>query len=242
MVWRGDENPTDSSHVVGLFCRYADTSNLFSVRVNLHGEGAGSGWAEVIKRVTGTQTRLAAIGEFAGVMGSTFLFPTLAETWYFMRLIAYANGVWEFWFGQSESTATLVFSGYDTALATGGALASGGYGIYDAYTGVASLTRRYDDFMVFVPTADAAMFAGQSLSLEHDRATRENSGGSFPVTISDRRGRYLKIPPAGPEGRSTRLVIMALPNDPYTAGDVAAIYDLSAQLHVTPRGLVVPEA
>jgi hypothetical protein len=33
-----------------------------------------------------------------------------------------------------------------------------------------------------------------------------------------------------------------LPNDPYTMGDVAATYDLSAQLYVTPRGLVVPEA
>jgi hypothetical protein len=36
--------------------------------------------------------------------------------------------------------------------------------------------------------------------------------------------------------------VLALPNDPYTMSDAAAIYDLSAQLFVTPRGLVVPEA
>jgi hypothetical protein len=34
---------------------------------------------------------------------------------------------------------------------------------------------------------------------------------------------------------------MALANDPYTMPE-AGPYDLSAQLFVTPRGLVVPEA
>jgi hypothetical protein len=114
--------------------------------------------------------------------------------------------------------------------------------LYDNQTGATANTRNYDNFFAFIPTPDMAIFAEQSLSLEHDTATRDNFLGTYSTKIADRRGRYLKIPPAGPEGRSTRLAILALPSDPYTLGDAAAIYDLSAQLHVTPRGLVVPEA
>jgi hypothetical protein len=159
-----------------------------------------------------------------------------------LRVLIDAAGRYYFWFGQrDQGIPPLVMQGQDASFVTGAALDDGMIGLYDGTAGD-SWYRYYDNFVAFAPTSDAAIFSQQSLSLEHDRATRENSGGTFPTKISDRRGRYLKIPPAGPEGRSTRLAALALPNDPYTMGDAAAIYDLSAQLHVTPRGLVVPES
>jgi hypothetical protein len=175
--------------------------------------------------------------------------------WFRMRLHIDAAGRWWAYFafaGDGAGTAdpqpgavpALVMSGLDTNLATGGSLATRKPGLVDYCSQNASTalpTRYYDNFLAFPPTPDMAIFAGQSLTLAHDRATREDSTGAFSTTISDRRGRYLKIPPAGPEGRSTRLVVMALANDPYTMPE-AGPYDLSAQLFVTPRGLVVPEA
>jgi hypothetical protein len=166
-----------------------------------------------------------------------------ADTYYTVRLQVNAGGQFFLWvFPQGGAPGEPILRGRDAALATGGARATGTVGIYDAHNSASACTRTYDNVLAFVPTADAAIFSQQSLTLAHDGATREDSGGTFSSKVSDRRGRYLKIPPAGPEGRSTRLAVLALPNDPYTMSDAAAIYDLSAQLFVTPRGLVVPEA
>lgn len=182
------------------------------------------------------------------VMGASSIWQTTLtsrpalNTFYTIRLQVDPLGrFWVWWFPRGFAPGPPLLQGQDAALATGGARATGRIGIHDNW-GTGASTRTFDNFLGFVPTSDAAIFGTQSLTLGPTYATREDSTGTFPVTISDRRGRYLKIPPSGPETRSTRLGILAVPNDPYTMGDAAAIYDLSAQLLVTPRGLVVPEA
>ncbi len=201
---------------------------------------------EVSKTIASTKTVLAKYSVEGKIVYNRY---------YALRLVVDAAGRWWAWWdpnpaSQSEiatrvANLTLVMSGYDSTLATGGTLATRKPGLVDycSQSAGSSLPLRfYENFFAWAVVPDAAIFTGQSLTLGANYATREDSTGTFSTNISDRRGRYLKIPPAGPEGRSTRLVVMALRNDPYTMGDVAAIDDLSAQLYVTPRGLVVPEA
>jgi hypothetical protein len=94
-----------------------------------------------------------------------------------------------------------------------------------------------------VPVRDAAMFASQSLEVSHDRMRREDSTGTYYERVSVPGGRYLKIPPAGPEARSARLLVKAVrgPEVQHRVWVDDGIDDISATLYATPRGLVVPE-
>jgi hypothetical protein len=98
--------------------------------------------------------------------------------------------------------------------------------------------RSYDNFIVWVPSADAAIFASQSLEVAHDGVTREDSTGVFSTPVSRYEGDYLTVPHAGPEGRIVRFAVKASRNAPGTGPDIA-IDDISAQLYLTPRYLVV---
>jgi hypothetical protein len=99
--------------------------------------------------------------------------------------------------------------------------------------------RWFDDVSVAVPPADAAVFASQSLEIRHDRVTREDTGGTVWSPISSYEGDYLRVPPAGQEARTARVIIKDSRLDPFTGADTA-IDDISAKLFVTPRYLVVP--
>lgn len=117
-------------------------------------------------------------------------------------------------------------------------MATGGYGLYDACTlGIAN-TRNYDAFSAFVPTADAACFASQSLEFRHDGAFRENAAGTqwAEKTVS---GRNLLIPCSGAEGRTPRIFVKGTRNDPDTMGD-PGIDDIRVTLTITERYLGVP--
>ena len=84
------------------------------------------------------------------------------------------------------------------------------------------------------------MFANQSLVLRHDRAIREDSTGTYWQPVSRFDGDYLRVPPAGNEGRSARMIVKALRTDPATSAD-PAIDDVSARLTYVPRVRQVPE-
>ena len=98
--------------------------------------------------------------------------------------------------------------------------------------------RSYDNFLAWVPSADAAIFSGQSLEVAHDGVTREDATGAFSTPVSRYEGDYLTVPPSGPEGRTVRFAVKASRNVPGAGPDVA-IDDVSAQLRLTPRYLVV---
>lgn len=212
---------------------------LFRVTDSTHYGGAYITWSSTgIGKVRYTRVNGASIDalDLASV-------PVAANTWYRLIAVVYASGLCAVWF-QPRDALFPVFRGarQHVDFATGGTLATGKVGVFDFLPAGTTVTRSMDNFASWVPIPDAATFANQSLTLAHDRATREDSTGSFSSPISSgARGRYLKIPPAGPEGRSTRLVVKGFRNDPYTMPD-GGIDDISAQLYVTPRGLVVPEA
>jgi hypothetical protein len=137
------------------------------------------------------------------------------------------------------TTTYATAQGSSADLATGGTLATGKTGLYDVVDDTASITRYFDDFTVFVPTTDAAIFASQSLELRSDQVIREDSGGTLWQRPSSYEGDYPTFPPAGKESRSVRTIVKACRNDPTTGVDTA-IDDLSFRATVTPRYLQVP--
>lgn len=83
------------------------------------------------------------------------------------------------------------------------------------------------------------MFASQSLEIRHDRVIRETSDGTGWAAASNYEGSYLRLPPAGAEGRTLRLLVKASRNDPSFTADTA-IDDITAQVKYVPRYLVTP--
>jgi hypothetical protein len=74
----------------------------------------------------------------------------------------------------------------------------------------------------------------------HVGVERENAAGTASSRLSSYRGSYLRVPPAGAEGRTVRFIVKPCRNDPDTMPDTA-FDDISAKLFVTPRHLVVHE-
>jgi hypothetical protein len=221
----------------GVIARYIDTNNWLMALITNPFSGPGSAAVTVYKRVTGTVT---ALGTFAG---SGLIPPTLVPRNITIRLYVDTAGRFIVWQGASASALSVVLQGQDAVLATGGALASGKPGIYDEYSssgGGLGFTRNYDNFFAFAATPDAAIFAGRQLEIRHDRAQRQDSTGALWNQLSRYEGDYIRIPPAGREGRTTEIIVKACRNDPATGPD-SGIDDISAQLFYTPRYLVVPD-
>jgi len=132
--------------------------------------------------------------------------------------------------------------GQEAELATGGALATGKVCISDGRGGAdGATTRKYDNFMIAVPTTDAAVYASQSLEIRHDRVIREDSTGTLWVPVSKYVGDYCRVPVAGKEARTLRGIVKLCRNDPFTMADTA-IDDASWRLSYRPRYLQVPRA
>lgn len=156
-----------------------------------------------------------------------------------IRLLVDAAGHWFVWvFNAGSEPGAPLTSGQDQNLATGGTLAAGLPGITDRAT-QGNATRTYDNFLVGTPTPDAALFASRQLEVRSDRANRQDAAGTTWTPPSKYEGDYIKIPPAGREGRSTRVIVKATRNDPVTMGD-PGFDPITAQLFYTPRYLVVP--
>jgi hypothetical protein len=217
----------------GVVARYTDINNWVTAVVRLR--ELVTGWAEVRvrKRVAGTVTQIDS---------AVVLFPAIGSLWS-LRFQVDASGRWFCWLSAAGSPGTLVASGFDTALATGGALASGKPGVYDAYTGTVANTRNYDNFFAVVPTADAGCFAGQSLEIRHDRAERENAGGTTWNRVSDPRGRYLRFAPGAAEGRSNRFFLKGVRGQQVQDNVWVdpSIDGIAVDLFATPLGVAVPE-
>lgn len=102
-------------------------------------------------------------------------------------------------------------------------------------------TRTFDNFIVFVPVTDAAIFASQSLEVRHDRVIREDSGGTIWSTPSDYRGDYLLIPPDAGESRTVRIIAKGSRGNLDSMPDSSSADNISGRLTITERFLHVPE-
>jgi hypothetical protein len=211
---------------LGVFTRYTDVNNWAAATIVL----SGGNVIELVVSKTVAASNTALKREAVAL---------LVATWYTVRLVIDATGRYFAWiFPKGGSPGAPLISGQDSALATGGALASGGYGFLDANTGGNACTRNYDNFLAAVPTDVAALFSGRVAQIRSDVGIRQDSGGTiygpFPTAP---RGSYPQVPPAGAENRTTRIAARALRNNPEDTAVPNVTDALSVQAVVTPRYL-----
>jgi hypothetical protein len=214
---------TDSA--LGLVARYVDANNWALARL-------------FFSRNVPTLRRVALTLNVAGVTttvgfetGQTFNAP---HTPYTVRLYVDSEGRFAIWVNGS-----LIATGSDTNLATGGALATGKFGIYDANIS-AGVTRTYDNFSAAPPVNEPALFSGQSVEIRHDGEQRADATGAYFGPLPSYRGSEFFVPPSGSEDRTTRLVVRAARNDLDQYEDSTLTDALQAQCVFRPRYLQVP--
>jgi hypothetical protein len=216
---------------LGVIARYVDANNWFSASVaNFAGSAGGVRWSKVVGGVL-TSGENSVSGPYHSMA---------LNAWWTIRLEVNTDGTWTIYFGPQGGALTATMSGSDTALATGGTLATGDVGIVDARTTATASTRTYDNFAAYVPNVDAVIYASQSIELRHDGMYRENSSGSTWVPIIP-RGDLLRLPPAGLEARTAEVFVKASRGDLETYPD-AGTDDISARLYYRPSWLFVPVA
>lgn len=228
-----------------------------NVSVVLSQLGSGPAWGGVVSRYvdinnymavvvspSGTQTLLIRI--FIRVAGTVvydmpFEVAKGQSAPYSISLATYTSGGWIVTILGNGRWMYLKV-GSDVNLATGGALASGKAGIYDVNTtATVAGNRVYDNFLVSVPVADAAIFATRSLQISDKGAHRlPASGGTVWSPVSDYIGDNLRIPVAGTEDRITQFIVKACRSQP-DQGD-PNIDDISARLYYTARWLQHPDS
>ena len=212
---------------LGLLARYVDASNYLSLTLSPC-LGTSASQLNLTKVIGGIET-----GQYQG-FSAYFAVSGFAHR---LRLEVDANGTFRAYWSE-----ILILSGVDADLASGGTLASGRRGLYDSWAGSSiTTTRNYDDFEALAaPPVNYPLFSGRSCEIAHDHAIREASAGTNWAPMARYRGRRLYIPPAGPAGLKTRLVLKDRRTD--VDGGVADSADTarSATLYVTPRYLVVP--
>ena len=161
------------------------------------------------------------------LVNSDILTPFAAATWYTIRLYVDAGGRYRVWFGRQGSALPEMFSGWDSAFATGGAQATGDVGIYDEYTDAAACTRNYDNFLAWVPAADAVLNPSQSAELRWDGIVREDTGGTAYGPVSWIEGDLPRLPPTT-EGGTVEVFLKASRGDFQSFPDTG-IDDISAR-------------
>lgn len=182
----------------GLIVRWVDASNFAYATISRdHLIGVTS--IDLRQRVAGVTSVLASIIE---------VFST--SRWYTLRVTTDASGRW--WLSSAEQGTTLqpIGNGQAAILATAGTLASGRVGLYDENTSTVPINRDYDNFAAWAHVGDAAVFAGQSMEVRHNQIIREDATGTIWQKVSDSTGSYLRLPPAGLEGHSLRLIAKPL--------------------------------
>ncbi len=220
----------DSGVYHGLYARWADASNWFKAQIS-----------------SNATSHLASLRLYYNVAGSVATlpgpqtFPELAiNTWYRLSMLVTADGQVFVWLYQpGGERGDPIHQVQLSQLATGGALASGKPGFYDAQTSTAAdRTRSYDDFLASTPAIDHALWSGQSAKLKHDSYQRENAAGTrygkLPI-----EGQYLRIPPATRAGAKSRLAIKTRRFDVSGGLPSTGLGDsLTVDLTVVPRVLL----
>jgi hypothetical protein len=218
----------------GVFLRYTDTSNWLAAVYSAAASGAGTvnGYLHLIKRVAGTETVLASPSVGVAI-----------SSWRSLYVAADASGnvvVTERLRGSSGSSHGAYILA-DSSLATAGALASGGYGFFDANTDSSATTRYYDNFQVSTLATSAtvvtpAMNANYGVTLKHNTSYTDNATGTNLAVTPIRQGNYPKIPPATRNGLKSRVVVRARRDDNDLGLADSGVSDtMTASLTVTPR-------
>lgn len=234
----------DQIWVRGLTMRYSGTSN--GLVAGIYQQAVGTSPfvhaipfvnAYVAIRVGGTDTLL--VNETLPVALEPASTKTGSGITDHLKHVVYcrvdASGLVQLSIWLAGSAASYTWYAWHASLASGGGLAAGSMGLYDRSSNGATVYHRRHYFPVgWVPTADAALFGNQTMTLAHDNAVRDDETGGSEARVSERGGRYLKLRPG-----QSRLLVTALRNDPALAANANADA-LEAELYATPRGLMVP--
>ena len=209
----------------GLLARYADANNWIALVLAERWYTPLGGYDPVAIRATS----LVLLKKKAGTVSTvawwdSYLFATTNYT-HLLRLDLGADGSYRTYWG-----GNLFSSGSDPDFATGGALASGKCGLYDAYTSATASTRNYDDFNTTAPTTQHVIDASGAVILGDDSIAR--SDGTRPPSFE---GSYLTVPPAGREDRTHRLAVKMRRSDVNTAPDANIADSQRVDVTVTPR-------
>lgn len=90
------------------------------------------------------------------------------------------------------------------------------------------------------PATAIGLAPSEFRSYGDDPALREDATGTYWGRPGEVRGGRLWLPPAGEEGRVTRLAVMARRNDPEMMGNDTVGDALSITAHVRPRWINIP--
>ena len=160
----------------------------------------------------------------------------VTNAWYTISVYVDARGRVYVWLNaQGATLGDPVITRTVTSLATGGGLQSGSVGVVDSNTAATACTRSYANFRAWAPNLDAALFASRQAEVLSNLVRRQDSTGANPGAVGY-EGDYLLIPPAGPENRTTEIIVKATRS--LVADD--GIDDIRAALAYTPRYLAVP--
>ena len=213
----------------GVLGRWTDASNHLAL---LATSGAlADAWIWALLKVVG--------GSSAFMGWGTVPFTAYpAATPLRISLFALPDGTAAVHIGQAGRPEVEVYRVPDADIGVGGTLASGQAGIVHRSPSGSS-TVFVDDFELSVPALDAAAFASREIEIAADGVWRQDSAGTLWTPVSRHDGDGLLVPPAGAEGRSTRFFVKLSRGMPQIGID-GGIDDVSAQLFLTPRYLVVP--
>jgi hypothetical protein len=215
---------------VGLLGRYVSTEKwLIAVLGFIGGEMPVF---SVIKSVPGTVTVIATqtlnLAHKLSGSGARALRDDTP-----MKLWAAANGSW------AAECGDVKLSGQDDDLATGGTLATGKVGLYDAMTSASSATRDVDDFYLMATDPPGVVcYSGKRIEFRSDGVERQDASGSYYGPPSMVRGGNLYLAPAGDSGRINRIAIRMRRNDIETEPDTNVTDRHTVEVLVTERYLI----
>jgi hypothetical protein len=213
---------TDSDNLVRLKLNPITDPSLLIQQVSLALEFVYLGTAETIAGGNG----------ISGLVTVDFSNPS----WLTLRLIMYA--------ATGRAIGLLLDSTGSTLLAVDGFLppstfTAGQVGIADQCN-ASGFTRYYDNFAAGIPNAEPLIInPDQALEITSSENRRWSADGSTYGDIPS-RGSRLFIPQAGDAGRSSRIAVRAIREDPITMASRNDGADLTAEIFVTPRYLAVP--
>jgi hypothetical protein len=223
-------NPATPAGEGGLHTRYVDIGSYASLAIRGAGSGANDRGYGAVLFVTG--------------MSQDWFMPLslVANQWYTLRMIIDTAGRFFGWVSQQgQGFGAPLFAGNSSLLATGGSLASGKVGLYDASGGTTAITKRFDNFVVGVPTMDVVLNASREAELRFDGHYRQSSDGIGYGPVPQTLGDLARVPASGIEGRNVEMFVKTSRGD-LSPGmvDLNRAGSTKAQLLYRPAYLFLP--